>query len=236
MSSDRIEQTLRALGNRLPDPPPLAPALEAELGRIQAVRTRRPRRQFVITCAVSLIYGGLVLLLARLRPDLAGLPMAWMIIYSAAWLLSFLVITWLVLVPGPGRVMPSWRHAGIGAVTASIGFVAAGLLFHRHAPGLSVVPEPSLHNLLAHSGCLRGGVLTAMVPVALSALLLRGSVPVGSRWAGAGVGAAGGSLGGLMLHLHCPVADALHLGVIHGGVVVIGVVVGALAVPRIARA
>ena len=236
MSSDRIEQTLRALGNRLPDPPPLAPALEAELGRLQAVRTRRPRRQFVITCAVSLIYGGLILLLARMRPDLAGLPMAWMIIYSAAWLLSFLVITWLVLVPGPGRVMPSWRHAGIGAVAASVGFVAAGLLFHRHAPGLSVVLEPSLHNLLTHSGCLRSGVITALVPVALSALLLRGSVPVGSRWAGAGVGAAGGSLGGLMLHLHCPVADALHLGVIHGGVVVAGVVVGALAVPRIARA
>ncbi len=236
MSSDRIEQTLRALGNRLPEPPPLAPALEAELGRLQAVRTRRPRRQFVITCAISLIYGGLILLLARLRPDLAGLPMAWMLIYSAAWLLSFLVITWLVLVPGPGRVMPSWRHAGIGAVAASVGFVAAGLLFHRHAPGLSVVLEPSLHNLLAHSGCMRSGVITALVPVALSALLLRGSVPVGSRWAGAGVGAAGGSLGGLMLHLHCPVADALHLGVIHGGVVVVGVVAGALAVPRIARA
>lgn len=236
MSSDRIEQTLRALGNRLPEPPPLAPALEAELGRLQAVRTRRPRRQFVITCAISLIYGGLILLLARLRPDLAGLPTAWMLIYSAAWLLSFLVITWLVLVPGPGRVMPSWRHAGIGAVAASIGFVAAGLLFHRHAPGLSVVLEPSLHNLLTHSGCLRSGVITALVPVALSALLLRGSVPVGSRWAGAAVGAAGGSLGGLMLHLHCPVADALHLGVVHGGVVVVGVVAGALAVPRIARA
>jgi hypothetical protein len=234
-SEDRIEQTLRALGDRLPEPPPLAPALEAELGRLAPVRTRRPRWQFAVTCAISLVYGGLVLMLTRMRPDLGGLPMAWMIAYTAAWLLSFLVITWLVLVPGPGRVMPSWRHAGIGAVVASIGFVAAGLLFHRHAPGLSVVPEPSLANLLAHSGCLQRGTLTALVPVGFTALLLRGSVPVGSRWAGAGVGAAGGSLGGLILHLHCPIADALHLGVIHGGVVVIGVVVGALAVPRIAR-
>lgn len=236
MSSDRIDQTLRALGDQLPEPPPLAPALEAELGRLQPVRTRRPLRQFAIASAVSLIYGGVVLLIARLRPDLDALPMGWMVVYCAAWLLSFLVITWLALVPGPGRVMPSWRHAGIGAAAASVGFVAAGLLFHRHAPGLSVVPEPSLENLLAHLGCLRGGLLTALVPVALSALLLRGSVPVGSRWAGAGVGAAGGSLGGLILHLHCPVADALHLGVIHGGVVAIGAVVGALAVPRIARA
>lgn len=234
-SEDRIEQTLRALGDRLPDVPPLAPALEAEIGRLTPVRTRRPRRQFALTCAISLAYGGLILLLTKMRPDLVGLPMGWMVAYSAAWLLSFLVITWLVLVPGPGRVMPSWRHAGIGAVTASLGFVGAGLLFHRHAPGLSVVPEPSLANLLAHTGCLRSGAIAALVPVALTGLLLRGSVPVGSRWAGAGVGAAGGSLGGLVLHLHCPVADALHLGVIHGGVVVIGVVAGALAVPRIAR-
>ena len=40
----------------------------------------------------------------------------------------------------------------------------------------------------------------------------------------------------LVLHLYCPVADPLHLGVIHGGLVAAGAVIGALAVPRIARA
>jgi hypothetical protein len=83
--------------------------------------------------------------------------------------------------------------------------------------------------------CLIMGMATALVPVILGALILRGSVPVGSRWAGAGLGAAGGSLGGLFLHLHCPVADALHLGVIHGGVVALGAIVGALIIPRAAR-
>ena len=232
---DRIARSLRALGDALPEAPPPGPALQAELGRITPVRTRRPRRQFAAVSAISLAGGGLLLLLTRLRPDLAGLPMPWLVLYCAAWLLSFLVITWLALVPGPRRVMPSWQHAGIAAVVASLGFVLAGLLFDRHAPG-SVVHEATLHDLLHGSKCLLLGGLTALVPLALSALLLRGSIPVGSRWAGAGVGAAGGSLGGLILHLHCPVADALHLGVIHGGLVVIGAVVGALAVPRIARA
>jgi hypothetical protein len=231
---DRIGRSLRALGEVHEAPPP-GPALQAELGRIAPVRTRQPRRQFAAVSAVSLAGGGLLLLLTRIRPDLAGLPVPWLLLYCAAWLASFLAITWLALVPGPRRVMPSWRHAGIGAVVASLSFVLAGLLFDRHAPN-SVVHEATLHDLLHGSKCLLLGGLTALVPVALSGLLLRGSIPVGSRWAGAGAGAAGGSLGGLILHLHCPVADALHLGVVHGGLVVIGAVVGALAVPRIARA
>src|SRR5690606_23854882 len=149
--------------------------------------------------------------------DLGGLPVPWLVLYCAAWLASFLGITWLVIVPGRGHVMPGWRHAGIGAVIASVGFVCAGLLFDRSVPGLSVSLEPSLHDLARHGrACLIWGTVTALVPLALGALLLRGSLPVGARWAGAGMGAAGGSLGGLVLHLQCPVTDALHLGLIHG--------------------
>ena len=232
---DLLERTRRALDHDAGEAPPPGPVLQAELGRIAPVRTRRPRRQFAALSAVSLTYGGLLLLLAQVRPDLAGLPTPWLVLYGAAWLASFLVITWLVLVPGPRRVMPSWRHAGIGAIVASVGFVLAGLLLHRSGPD-SIVLAPTLHDLWRGRNCLLFGGLTALVPIALSALLLRGSIPVGSRWAGAGVGAAGGSLGGLVLHLYCPVADPLLHGVIHGGLVAAGAVIGALAVPRIARA
>jgi hypothetical protein len=233
---DHIGRTLRALGDHLPEAPPPPPALQAEIDRLTPVRTRQPRRQFVAISAISLLYGGLLLLIKNLRPDLSALPTTWLVLYGAAWLASFLAITWLVLVPGPRRVMPSWRRAGIGAIAASAGFVLAGLLLDRHAPGHSVVLEPTLGGFLRGTRCLLFGGVTALVPVALSTLLLRGSVPVGAHWAGAGVGAAGASLGGLMLHFHCPVADPLHLGLVHGGLVVLGAVLGALAVPRIARA
>lgn len=227
-----IDEALRALGSTRLEPPPLGASLEAELQHLAPVTPRRPYRQFLATCALSLLYGGLLLLYLRLRRDLGGLPLPWLIAYCAAWLASFLGITWLALVPGPGRVMPNGRHAGMGAGMAAVGFIAAGLLFARHVPGLSVMFEPSLQSLVHHSSkCLMWGVLTALVPVVLSALLLRGALPVGSRWAGAGLGAAGGSLGGLVLHLHCPVADALHLGVVHGGVVLAGAVLGALMIP-----
>jgi hypothetical protein len=62
---------------------------------------------------------------------------------------------------------------------------------------------------------------------------LRGVLPVGARWTAAGLGAAGGSLGGLVLHLHCPIADRWHLGLVHGGVVVLAAVLAAVVVPRV---
>jgi hypothetical protein len=70
------------------------------------------------------------------------------------------------------------------------------------------------------------------VPVVGGALLLRGALPVGSRWIAAALGAGGGSLGGLVLHLHCRVTDGLHVGLIHGGVVAVSALLAAALVPR----
>lgn len=234
-ASLRLDSALRALNASRQAPPPLPASLEAEIQQLQPAAPRRPRRQFIGISLLSLIFGVLLLLYLGLRSDLAGLPALWMIAYCAAWLASFLGISWLVLVPDPGRVMPDWRRAGMGAAVATIGFVAAGLLLARQAPGLSVVLEPSLHGLVRGHHCLLTGVLTALVPVVLGALILRGTLPVGSRWAGAGMGASGGSLGGLMLHLYCPVADGLHLGVVHGGVVLVSALLGMLIIPQTAR-
>jgi len=80
--------------------------------------------------------------------------------------------------------------------------------------------------------CMGLGVATALVPVVLGALVLRGALPVGSRWAAAGLGAAGGSLGGLVLHLHCPIVDGWHLGIAHGGVVAVSAALAAALASR----
>jgi hypothetical protein len=70
------------------------------------------------------------------------------------------------------------------------------------------------------------------VPVVIGAIFLRGALPVGSRWIAAALGAGGGCLGGLVLHLHCRVADGAHVGLIHGGVVVVAAALSAAIVPR----
>lgn len=232
---DRIGRTLRELGQTRLAPPPLSAELESELGKLAPKRTRSPRLGFVVTGAVSLLCVGVLVGVYGLRPDLPGLPWLWIVLYCAAWFASFVAIGWLALVPGPGQVMPNWRYAGMGAAVASIGFVAAGLLFDRHVPGVSILGKPSMRDMLGLGyGCLSVGVITALVPVMLGALSLRGRVPVGARWVGAGLGAAGGSLSGLHLHLHCHIADKLHLGIIHGGVVVVSALIGALLIPRAA--
>jgi len=226
-AADRLDQSLREL--HVPPPPPLGGELAAELDRMAPVRPRRPWLDVGRIMAVSLTYGAALVAYFTVRRDLGGLSPLWAIGYGLAWLTGFALLSWAALVPPRGGVMPRWRAAGIGAVLASVAFIVGGLLFHDSGPG-------SYHLGLAqvHRGyrCLELGLATAIVPVVLGALLLRGALPVGARWAAAGLGAAGGSLGGLVLHLHCPIADGWHLGLIHGGVVLISAVLAAALAPR----
>jgi hypothetical protein len=212
-----------------PAPPPLSPALEAELTRLAAIETRRPIRQIVLLVALSLVYGAGVLAMLAMRPDARELPMGWLVGAGLAWLLGFVVPLYLATVPRPGAVTPRWKLAGIAALIGALGFIALGLALHPSGPS-------SVAFGWAHfgrgAGCLGTGIATALVPVVGGAVLLRGALPVGSRWVAAALGAGGGSLGGLVLHLHCRVTDGLHVGLIHGGVVGVAALLAAALVPR----
>ena len=214
-------------------PPPHAPAmsreLEAELAALAPVRTRRPRRQVAALIAISALYALVLVGVARTRRDAGELPVAWLVGAGLAWLVGFVAPCYVALVPRAGGVIPSRRRAAIAAVVTAGTFV--GLGFAIHPAGPSSVQHGAEHVLRGH-GCLELGLLAAVVPVVVGALLVRGAVPVGSRWVAAALGAGGGSLGGLVLHVHCHVTDAIHLGVVHGGVVVLGAVLAAALVPR----
>jgi negative regulator of sigma F NrsF-like protein len=82
-------------------------------------------------------------------------------------------------------------------------------------------------------GCLRTGVEAAIVPIVLGTIFLRRALPVGSRWVAAAFGAGGGSLGGLVLHLHCPITEGIHVGLVHGGAIVVAALIAAALVPRV---
>src|SRR6185436_1580808 len=146
-----------------------------------------------------------------------------------AWLLGFAVPCYLALVPKRGSMMPRRRLAAASAIVTSILFVALGLLVHPSGPtSLHYGAERFTHG----HGCLELGLATALVPVVVGAVFLRGALPVGSRWIAAALGAGGGCLGGLVLHMHCHIADGLHIGLIHGGVVLVAAALSALLVPR----
>lgn len=212
-----------------PAPPALSAELEAQLGTLAPVATRRPLRQLAILVAVSLIYGVGLIALLTMRDDMLELPRFWLAAVAIGWLFGFLVPCYFALVPRPGAVTPRWRLAGIAVVIASIGFVTLGLAIHPMRP--SSVSYGWEHFGRGHT-CLEIGLATALVPVVIGAIFLRGALPIGSRWVAAALGAGGGCLGGLVLHLHCHVADGPHVGLIHGGVVVVSALLSAAIVPR----
>jgi hypothetical protein len=212
-----------------PTPPPLSPMLEAELARLNPVATRRPVRQVVLLVALSLVYGAGVLAMLAMRPDAHELPMGWLVGVGLAWLLGFVVPLYLATVPRAGAVMPRWKLAGFAALIGSIGFIALGLTLHPSGPSSLTL---GWEHFGRGAGCLGTGVATALVPVVGGAIVLRGALPVGSRWIAAALGAGGGSLGGLVLHMHCRVTDGLHVGLIHGGVVGVAALLAAALVPR----
>ena len=212
-----------------PVPPPLSQLLEAELAELTPVAPRRPLRQLALLVAISLIYGaGLVAMLA-VRRDVHELPISWLVGAGLSWLLGFVVPVYLATVPRAGAVTPRWKLAGIAALVGSLGFIGLGLSLHPGGPSSIQLGWDSFGHGYT---CLEIGLATALVPVVGGAIFLRGALPVGSRWIAAALGAGGGSLGGLMLHLHCHITDGLHVGLMHGGVVGLAALLAAALVPR----
>jgi hypothetical protein len=210
-------------------PPPLPAELEAELGNLAPVATRRPMRQLAIVCVLSMLYGAVLLTVLSIRRDAGELPMGWMVGGAAAWFLGFVVPSYLALVPAPGSMLARRRYAAAAAITAAVAFVLMGMMIHPAGPSsVQYGAERFLHG----HWCLELGLATALVPVILGAVFLRGAVPVGARWIAASLGAGGGSLGGLVLHFHCRITDPLHTGIIHAGVVTVAALLAAALVPR----
>lgn len=209
--------------------PPMSAALEAELGSMTRVPMRRPMMQLAKLVGVSLVYGAGLLAIVTVRDDAHELPMGWMVAAGLAWLLGFAVPIYWALVPPAGSMMPRWKLAGGAAIAMAIAFIVLGLVIHPSGP--SSVHYGAERFIYGH-WCLELGVATAIVPVILGAIFLRGALPVSSRWVAAGLGAGGGSLGGLVLHLHCHVTDMLHVGIIHGSVVGVSALLAAAIVPR----
>jgi uncharacterized membrane protein YqjE len=227
-----LERSLSALAAAPIDAPPMSEDLARELEGLTPARTRSPRRQLGMVVGLSLLYGGVILALLGLRHDAEHLPRMWLVGGGTLWLASFGAITWMVVVPPRDQVMPRWRWAAALAAVAAVVFVAGGILRPEHGVQAGAGYDLSLVSWLDRGQrCLRWGLTVAVVPVVLSALVVRGAVPVGSRWTAAAIGAAGGSLGGLVLHLHCGVAERFHIGLAHGGVIVLAAAIAALVAP-----
>lgn len=210
-------------------PPPLGAALDAELATLKPVATRRPRRQVAIFLGVAVVVFAAAISVLGTRADLHQLPAGWMPVVAILWIAGMAAAVWVSLVPRSGSVMPRWRLAALLTLATSGTYVVLGLVLHPSGPS-------SLHygweRFVRGHGCLELGLATALVPVIVGRWFLRGVAPVRTRWVAAAVGAAGGCVGGLLLHFYCKIADGPHIGLIHGGVVGAAAIIAALVVPR----
>jgi hypothetical protein len=165
----------------------------------------------------------------RLRPDLPFLPAPWVIVMGAAWLAGFVLPMAAALLPRRGQVLPDPGRATAGAAAIAVGLIGLGALFARQAPGHSLpLPLP-----IGIRNCVTFAVLFSIIPLAAGLIALRRVITIQSWRMGAALGAASGALAGFVLHLLCPVADAPHLAVAHGGAIVVCGLVGALMAPRV---
>src|SRR6185295_2956844 len=123
---------------------------------------------------LSLVYGGGVFTMLTVRRDLHELPMGWLVGAGLVWLIGFVAPVYLATVPGAGTVMPRWRLAGVASVVGAIGFIGLGLALHPAGPSSYMLGWESIGRGYA---CFEWGLATAVVPVVIGAIVLRGALP-----------------------------------------------------------
>ncbi len=210
-----------------PPVPPPSPALAEAMRGLKPVATRRPLRSFAIAAARSLAWAAASLMVFPIRRDWPFLPRAWWFAAALVWLAGFVGTLGAALVPRRGSVVPDLARAGRFAAAAALGLIVFGLAATQNAPGHTLIPTGAASSARWAAHCLATSLVLAAPPFLLGAWLLRRVVLIGAWRAGAAVGAAAGALGGLTLHLVCPVGGGVHVGLGHGGGVLAFALIGA---------
>jgi len=210
-------------------PPPAAELLNTVAG-MKPVRTRTRFGAFALVALIGLVWPVVALAHLPLRRDLAALPTWWVITAATLWGVSFVLSLAAALVPGRGDVLPAPGRASRISGTAMAVLLMFALVASAQAPGLSVRPE-DLHWSLFRS-CVH---CVSFVFEISAAFLLIGLLALGGSRIGMALGAAGGAMGGLVLHFICPIAGTAHVVLAHVGGMVLAAAAGALLLSSVTR-
>ena len=229
MRSDEATMGFQFAPAELTAPAPSAALLERVNGA-KRVRTRTPLLALLAVAGIAAAYPLYALLAFPLRADLPGLPPLWFAAIGLLWLGGCVLPLARALLPARRQVLPDAAAAGRAALLTAAALIAVGLLLTVDAPQ-TLVP-PRTWGAFAHYWwhCISFGMRIEIPAVVAGAIALRPLAPIGPGRLGAAVGAAGGALAGLTLHGLCPFGGALHVGLAHGGGIVVGALLGAAAV------
>jgi len=225
--SERQRANVSGGNGTLPAPPAPSPALLEAMARVTPVRLRRPGRAFAFVAAASAAFAGAWLAAFPARPDLPFLPRLWFGALALGWFAAFLGPLAAAMIPRRGAVLPDAPRAGRLAAAAVLVLLFAGFALTPSAPGHTIFFEGARAQVAGVLRCMTFALLIALVPLLFGIVALRRVLLVGSARVTAAVGAAGGALGGLVLHLLCPAGGAVHVGLGHGGGVAVAALLGA---------
>jgi hypothetical protein len=235
MTTDMDElDDIRVLQNAAPPAPPSA-ALLASVNAMRPVRMRVPFRTLLVVAAAAVVFPTVAIAIYPLRRDLHALPPLWFAAVAVAWLAGFIIPLSAALLPRPGQVLPDGARARRTAILASLTLTLTGLLFTVDIPGVTILPATrwaGFAQMWWH--CISFSFKVTIPAVVVAAIALRRLAAAHLARLGAAIGAAAGALSGLTLHGLCPYGGAEHVGLAHGGGVVIGALLGALWLPVIA--
>lgn len=206
----------------------LALALRAYRGKTRSAGPVVRALSVLLAIAVAL---ALALVLVP-RPDLIALGDR-LVLPAIVWLSLAMAGLAVFLYRGPGGLGASiWLRIGHAAASVAA-FIA--LTFYTVSTGVhhgtAAMAEPATPH-----DCVALGLCAVLSIGAVAMVVGKRATLIGARMAGIVVGCTAGAIAELLLQLHCASVEALHLGVVHGLPLLLAMLFGAWAGPRMLAA
>jgi hypothetical protein len=235
MTVRNLEDDLLGARGSFGDPPPPSAELLRTVAEMKPVRTRTRFGAFAVVALVGLLWPVLALARLPMRRDLAALPLWWVITAAALWGAAFVLSLAAALVPRRGDVLPAPGRASLVSGAAMALVLLFALAATAQAPGLSVQPEGAWSLFHACVHCITFVLEISAAFLLVGLVTLRRLVPTGRPRIGMALGAAGGAMGGLVLHFICPIAGTAHVVLAHVGGMILAASAGAVLLAGVLR-
>jgi len=208
------------------DPDTFIDNLVSELKPVAPLRQRTGMMRALFALAIGAF---LVVTVFGMRPDVrSGHLDPMFLLPTGLFLVLALATAWATIDmarPFVGTRRDGWAWTALMAAVlpgAALGLIASELLHGQQVA-------------LDHGGlfCLAFGTLIGLLTACALVLWLKRGAPASPAKAGLYTGVAAGAAGIFAVSFHCPHNDLIHIGIWHGGTVILSGLVGRLALPRL---
>ena len=208
-------------------PPDLRASILAEARKLPSPNRSETRRANAI--AIVLGVATAATMIAALGLTLGKRPLPFVVLTLVGWVA--IAIATSAVGEGRGKTM-----LGRARVVLVVFALAAAPAIFAWVMGCTIGwPEVRdvTGSIRQHVACLLATLLLSTGPLVSLAFVRRASDPVHPRATGAAIGAAAGAWGGVLIDMHCPLSQPMHVALAHVAPVVIYAAIGALLGSRL---